>query len=112
MKPTRSTFLAVLLTLSLVSASFAGAADRTLDIYWVDVEGRGATLIVTRQGESVVIDSGKPFERDTGRIHRLATEVAGLKKIDHLITTHCHVDHFGGAAELSTLIPIGQVHDK
>ncbi|HEV7868851.1 MAG TPA: MBL fold metallo-hydrolase, partial [Chthoniobacteraceae bacterium] len=112
MKPAPSTFLSVLLTLVLATSTFGGVADRTLDIYWVDVEGGGATLIVTPQGESVLIDSGNPFERDPGRIHKLATEVAGLKKIDHLITTHFHVDHFGGAAELSALIPIGQVHDK
>jgi competence protein ComEC len=60
----------------------------------------------------VLIDSGNPFERDPGRIHKLATEVAHLKKIDHLIITHFHVDHFGGAAELSAFIPIGHVHDK
>ncbi|MDB6151438.1 MAG: beta-lactamase domain protein, partial [Chthoniobacter sp.] len=112
MKPAHSTFHSVLLTLVFATSTFAGVADRTLDIYWVDVEGGGATLIVTPQGESVLIDSGNPFERDPGRIHKLATEVAGLKKIDHLITTHFHVDHFGGAAELSALIPIGQVHDK
>jgi beta-lactamase superfamily II metal-dependent hydrolase len=99
-------------TLLLTATAFAGLADRTLDIYWVDVEGGGATLVVTPAGESVLIDSGNPFERDPGRIAKVATEVAGLKKIDHLITTHFHVDHFGGAAELSALIPIGQVHDK
>ncbi len=103
---------AVFLAFLTCTTAFAGLADRTLDIYWVDVEGGGATLIVTPQGESVLIDSGNPFERDPGRIHKLATEVAGLKKIDHLVTTHFHVDHFGGAAELSALIPIGQVHDK
>ena len=103
---------AVFLAFFACAPAFAGLADRTLDIYWVDVEGGGATLIVTPQGESVLIDSGNPFERDPGRIHKLATEVAGLKKIDHLVTTHFHVDHFGGAAELSALIPIGQVHDN
>jgi competence protein ComEC len=112
MKPAPSTFLSVFLTLVLATSTLGGVADRTLDIYWVDVEGGGATLIVTPQGESVLIDCGNPFERDPGRIHKLATEIAGLKKIDHLITTHFHVDHFGGAAELSALIPIGQVHDK
>ena len=101
-----------LLTLASAATALAGLADHTLDIYWVDVEGGGATLIVTPAGESVLIDSGNPFERDPARIHKVATEVAGLKKIDHLVTTHFHVDHFGGAAELSALIPIGQVHDK
>src|SRR5881396_770234 len=88
------------------------AAERTLDIYWNDVEGGGATLIVTPAGESILIDSGNPGGRDAGRIHKTAAEVAGLKRIDHYITTHFHGDHFGGAAELSALIPIGQVYDK
>lgn len=104
--------LASVCAVLLATPGFAGLADRTLDVYWVDVEGGGATLIVTPAGESVLIDSGNPFERDPGRIHKVATEVAGLKKIDHLVTTHFHLDHFGGAAELSALIPIGQVHDK
>jgi len=103
---------AVLLAGLAHTIAFAGLADRTLEIYWVDVEGGGATLIVTPAGESVLIDSGNPFERDPARIHKVATEAAGLKKIDHLVTTHFHVDHFGGAAELAALIPIGQVHDK
>ena len=53
----------------LLSASTlrAGQSDKTLDIYWVDVEGGGGTLIVTAAGESVLIDSGNPGVRDSGR---------------------------------------------
>jgi len=69
-------------------------------------------LIVTPDGESVLIDSGNPGVRDSSRIHKAATGVAGLKKIDHYVTTHFHTDHFGGAAEISALIPIGQVYDN
>lgn len=90
----------------------AGATERTLDIYWNDVEGGGATLIVTPAGESILIDSGNPGGRDAARIHKTATEIAGLKKIDHYVTTHFHRDHYGGAAELAALMPIGQVYDK
>src|SRR5215469_5442818 len=90
----------------------AGQSDGTLDFYWNDVEGGGATLIVTPQGESILIDSGNPGGRDAGRIFKTAAEVAGLKKIEHYVTTHFHADHYGGAAELSKLIPIGQVYDK
>lgn len=101
------------LTLGLLfTASSSYAASRTLDIYWVDAEGGGATLIVTPAGESVLIDSGNPGPRDAGRIHKAATEAAGLKKIDHYVTTHFHIDHFGGAAQLATLMPLGQVHDN
>src|SRR6185295_17382784 len=96
----------------LASPLLAGKADKTLDIYWVDSEGGGSTLIVTPNDESVLIDSGNPGGRDSKRIHHVAAEVAGLKKIDYLVTTHFHVDHFGGAAELSQLIPIGTVYDN
>jgi competence protein ComEC len=88
------------------------AADKTLDIYWIDSEGGGSTLIVTPAGESVLIDSGNPGGRDAGRIFKVAAEVAGLKRIDHLITTHFHVDHFGGAAELAAKISLGTVWDN
>ncbi len=43
---------------------------------------------------------------------KIATKEAGIKRIDHLITTHYHSDHFGGAATLAKLIPIGHVHDN
>jgi len=109
----RSKALAAGLSLSLaVPASTARAADKPLDIYWIDVEGGAATLIVTPAGESVLIDAGNPGGRDAGRIHKVATEVAGLKRIDHLLLTHFHVDHFGGVAELAKLMPIGTLHER
>lgn len=90
----------------------AGLKDATLDIYWIDSEGGGSTLIVSPAGESVLVDSGNPGGRDPKRIHKVAAEVAGLKTIDHLVTTHFDIDHFGGASELAELIPIGQVYDN
>ena len=88
------------------------SATKTLDIYWVDVEGGAATLIVTPAGESILIDTGNPGDRDASRIHKVATEVAGVKQIDHLITTHFHLDHFGGAEPLTQLMDIITVHDN
>lgn len=85
---------------------------KTLDMYWIDVEGGAATLIVAPSGESILIDTGNPGGRDSERIFTVASQVAGLKKIDHLITTHFHRDHFGGAAELAKKIPIVNIHDK
>ncbi|HRH97827.1 MAG TPA: MBL fold metallo-hydrolase [Prosthecobacter sp.] len=100
--------LAVLLALTLT----VSARDKTLDIYWIDSEGGGSTLIVTPEGESVLIDTGNPGGRDPQRIQKVATEVAGLTRIDHVVITHFHVDHFGGLAELAALIPVGTLHDK
>src|SRR5665213_2710602 len=109
----RFLFRAITLLLVITPlAARAGAADKKLDIYWNDTEGGAATLIVTPAGESVLIDSGNTGTRDAGRIFKTASEVAGLKKIDYLVTTHFHADHFGGAAALSKLIPIGTVYDN
>lgn len=109
---TRRLAQAVALSLSFALSASAGVADKTLDFYWIDSEGGGSTLIVTPAGESVLIDSGNPGGRDSGRIHKVVTEVAGLKQVDHLVTTHFHIDHFGGAAELARLVPIANVWDK
>ncbi|MCE9607376.1 MAG: MBL fold metallo-hydrolase [Planctomycetia bacterium] len=110
----RSLWFAVFSTIAFLADGRAQGADqpRTLDIYWVDVEGGAATLIVTPAGESILIDAGNPGRRDADRIFHVAVDVAKLKKIDHLITTHFHVDHFGGAAQLASVLPIGEVHDN
>jgi beta-lactamase superfamily II metal-dependent hydrolase len=100
---------------SLLAFSFclvAAAAERKgMDLYWVDVEGGAATLLVTPAGESVLIDTGMPGERDPKRIVKLAREI-GLKQIDHLIITHFHIDHFGGAADVAKELPIINLYDN
>jgi beta-lactamase superfamily II metal-dependent hydrolase len=88
------------------------APGKPLEVYWVDVEGGAATLIVTPAGESVLIDAGFPGERDAVRIFKVATDVARLRRIDHLVTTHYHADHFGGAATLAAMMPVRHVHDN
>ncbi|MBM3876056.1 MAG: MBL fold metallo-hydrolase [Verrucomicrobia bacterium] len=90
----------------------AATADKTLDIYWIDSEGGGSTLIVTPDGESVLVDTGNPGVRDPGRIHKVATQVAGLKQLDHVVITHFHSDHYGGLAEVAALMPVGTLWDK
>lgn len=90
--------------------SIAGSVGLTL--YWIDTEGGAATLIVTPAGESILIDAGNPGGRDSERIYELAYNVAGLKQIDHLVITHWHNDHFGGAALLATKIPIMEVIER
>jgi beta-lactamase superfamily II metal-dependent hydrolase len=88
-------------------------ASKTLDIYVVDVEGGNATLFVAPSGESMLIDTGNggaAAARDADRI-MAAVKDAGLTRIDHLITTHWHGDHFGAMAELASRIPIRQFID-
>ena len=101
------------LTILLITSQLdAGSSDKRLDIYWIDVEGGAATLIVTPSDETVLVDSGNPGVRDPNRIVQTVTKVAGLRRIDHLVTTHYHRDHYGGAATLSQQLPIGSVYDN
>jgi competence protein ComEC len=80
-------------------------------MYWVDVEGGAATLIVTPAGESILIDTGMPGDRDPARIVQVARE-AGVERIDHLVTTHFHIDHVGGAAQVARQIPVTTIYDS
>jgi beta-lactamase superfamily II metal-dependent hydrolase len=101
-----------LLASLFLSAVFAtGLCAQTLDIIWVDTEGGAATLLITPAGETVLVDSGNPGRRDSDRILK-AVAAAGKKRIDHLVVTHYHSDHFGGAAELAEVLPIGTVYDN
>jgi beta-lactamase superfamily II metal-dependent hydrolase len=80
-------------------------ATTGLRFTFVDVEGGAATLIVTPAGESILIDSGNPGDRDAGRI-AAAAKAAGVTEITHYITTHYHSDHFGGIFPLSKIVPV------
>jgi competence protein ComEC len=102
----------LLATLLLVPAGVTGAQPRNLDIYWVDVEGGAATLIVSPSGESLLFDSGwEVGDRDAKRI-AAAAQQAGLKKIDYFILSHFHADHAGGISALAKMIPIGRCFDR
>ena len=100
----------LLLALLLVSSGLLTAQSRTLDIYWIDVEGGAATLIVSPSGESMLVDTGYETDgRDAKRIFATAQE-AGLKRIDHMVISHYHGDHVGGLAALSKMIPMGRFY--
>src|SRR6476620_7974429 len=94
------TILTLILFAAIVPTCPATAADgpRGLDLYFIDVDGGAATLVVSPERESILIDSGWPgFEdRDPKRIVHVLKDVAGLDHLDHLVTTHWHRDHFGG----------------
>ena len=97
----------------LLPVALAAQTRTTFDIYVVDVEGGNATLFVAPSGESLLIDTGNGGQaaaRDADRIMAAATD-AGLGRIDHLITTHYHGDHFGALSELAGRIPIANFID-
>ena len=120
--PSRCLRLACLLALGAITSAvgldrIAEAETKTLDVYFIDVEGGQSTLVVTPDKHSVLIDTGYAgqgtgFEpgdprqaRDANRIVAAARD-AGIAQIDYLLITHFHPDHDGGVKELSELMPI------
>jgi beta-lactamase superfamily II metal-dependent hydrolase len=100
-----------LVTLLLVPAGLARAQPPSLTIYWVDVEGGAATLVVAPSGESLLVDAGwEVGDRDAARIASVVRQ-AGLKKIDYFVLTHFHADHAGGLPALARLVPIERCID-
>ncbi len=103
-------FFATLLVCSVAASS--SQSPHPLQIFYVDVEGGAATLIVTPAGESILVDAGWPgFDgRDAKRVEQ-AMKAAGITQIDHLVMTHYHVDHFGGIPELAKRVKVGKFYD-
>ena len=97
----------------LLIAALGVYAAKPLEIFFIDVEGGQATLIVSPSGQSMLVDTGWPgfSNRDANRI-AAAAKKAGVKKIDYVYITHFHLDHVGGAKQLADRIPVGTWVDK
>ncbi len=100
------------LAYAVFSPVVLGAESKSLQIFFVDVEGGQATLIVSPSGQSMLIDTGWPgFDgRDAGRIIS-AAKAAGIDRIDYVLVTHFHRDHVGGVTQLASQIKIGTFID-
>lgn len=96
----------------IVAAMSTEAAQKSLEIFFVDVEGGQATLFVAPSGRSMLVDTGWGYNayRDANRI-AAAAKLAKIKKIDYVVITHYHGDHVGGAPQLVAKIPVGTFVD-
>jgi competence protein ComEC len=104
-------FVSVLL-FAVARAMPPAKTAKPLQICFIDVEGGQATLFVTPEGQSLLIDTGWPGNdgRDAERIVAAAKR-AGIGKIDYVLITHFHNDHVGGAPQLAARIPVGTFID-
>src|SRR2546421_10269521 len=112
MKMSRIPFLLSVAICLLFTSATLSAAAKPLEIYFIDVEGGQATLIVDPRGPALLVDTGwADFDgRDAGRIVA-AARAAGLKQIDYVLITHYHSDHVGGVPQLAQQIKIGTFVD-
>ena len=106
----RSLFPILFCASLFVSSSFA--REKSLQIFFIDVEGGQATLFVTPAGQSLLIDTGWGYNgfRDALRIQK-ATKMANIKKIDYVLITHFHSDHVGGVPQLVQKVTVDTFAD-
>ncbi len=110
----RSLILAILVGWGGVASAQSATSRPGLEIDFIDVMGGAATLVVTPDHESILIDSGWPGvdDRDPKRIVHVLKDLAGCDHLDHLVTTHWHRDHFGGVEGLARRIRIDHFWDR
>lgn len=92
------------------------AADDALTVEAIDVEGGAATLYITPEHQSLLIDTGWRADagaKDPDSVQRIiaAARRHGLSKLDYVLITHYHADHVGGAPELLSQFPVGTLLD-
>jgi beta-lactamase superfamily II metal-dependent hydrolase len=97
---------------ALLLTSSLPAAEKALQIFFIDVEGGQSTLFVTPAGQSLLVDTGWGYNgfRDANRIVA-AAKLAKIKKIDYVLITHYHSDHVGGVPQLTQKLTVGTFID-
>jgi beta-lactamase superfamily II metal-dependent hydrolase len=112
MRPVLLAAVCLCVFIVLLPCPATATTAKPLQIYFVDVEGGQATLVVSPTGESLLIDTGWPgYEgRDADRIVAAAHQ-AGITKIDYVLITHYHRDHVGGVPQLVDGIKVGTFVD-
>ena len=65
--------------LLVLTAVALTTAQRPLEIYVIDPEGGKSALWIAPSGETVLVDTGSPGERDHGRLMEAIT-AAGVKR--------------------------------
>jgi competence protein ComEC len=93
-----------LLSVSILSHS------QNLRIYHIDVDQADATLIITPNGSTLLVDAGKNGHGP--RIERILRQ-ENITRIDHFVNTHYHEDHYGGIDDLvNDTVTIGLAYDR
>jgi Predicted hydrolase (metallo-beta-lactamase superfamily) len=96
------------------SDSTTDAANGTLEVHYINVGQSVSTLIVSPDGETMLVDTG--HYNDDGEHVLDYLQEHDITRIDHLVTSHNDADHIGGNAAVieyfeSNADGIGAIYD-
>ena len=116
-RKTAAAFISAALLLLLIAGVIISAYRQTevlsdgdisgdLQVHFIDVGQGDASLIVAPDGSTMLVDAGPPEASDALDVY---IRDLGIDKLDYLVITHLHTDHYGGAAALADDMDIGTV---
>lgn len=90
-----------------ISGCTATQPSQQLSLHFIDVGQGDSQLIITPQGNTILIDAGDSLQGE-----RVAAYLVrhGVNRIDHLIITHPHGDHAGGILTILEQFHVSQVY--
>ena len=87
------------------SAGFRSSEATRFSIYFIDVGQGDATLVVSDEGDTLLIDGGRSKTRIRDRLSAL-----GIKEIDAIAATHPDADHIAGLIEVLDMYTVENVY--
>ncbi|MEL7167709.1 MAG: DNA internalization-related competence protein ComEC/Rec2 [Bacteroidota bacterium] len=108
----RTVVLSMVLVIVAVGRPMIIDTHPRMEVVFFDVGQGDATLVVTPRGRTVLIDAGVRDDfADQGTWTILPhLQRHGVDRLDALILTHAHADHYGGAQALLDALPVGAIY--
>lgn len=98
MKRRITAFIVILATLLCLCSCSGKDANSSFSIRFIDV-GQGDSALVECDGHYMLIDGGETTAGDT--VYNVLEE-QGIQKLDILVVSHLHTDHYGGLTKALT----------
>lgn len=96
---------------ALLAALFLAAGCQRdtgkLTLYGVNTGKSDCLVFCLPNGETLLVDTG--LKETYGKV-KAVLDLAGVKRIGHLVITHGHKDHIGGLKQLAEDFAIGTIH--
>lgn len=100
-----------LAALSVLLLGYSLLPDRSLKITVLDVGQGDAIFIACPNGRTLLVDGGarSPFYDAGARVIVPFMRAEGHRRVDTMIVTHPHLDHYGGLRAVAETVDVGEV---